>query len=108
MRPWPSLRFPRSAMAPPHIDHADKIRGGIGASPGGHETLIMKLRVCILVGLLVPVPVAGCGRDRQDAPTAPAVKSTTYTLRGVVRKVDGGSGEVTIAHEAIPGFMPAM
>ena len=26
----------------------------------------------------------------------------------MVRKVDGASGEVTIAHEAIPGFMPAM
>ena len=29
-------------------------------------------------------------------------------MKGVVRKVDAGSGEVTIAHEAIPGFMPKM
>jgi protein SCO1/2 len=61
-----------------------------------------------MAGLAALSLVAGCGRDGPiAAPTAPPA-SRTYTLKGVVRKVDGGSGEVTIAHEAIPGFMPAM
>jgi protein SCO1/2 len=51
---------------------------------------------------------AGCRREGPAEAPAPAASSRTYTLKGVVRKVDGASGEVTIAHEAIPGFMPAM
>ncbi len=37
-----------------------------------------------------------------------AISSKQYTLTGVVRKVDAKAGEVTIRHEAVPGFMPAM
>ena len=39
-------------------------------------------------------------------PAPPAAKS--YKLVGVVRKVDRETGVVSIRHEAIPGFMPAM
>jgi len=57
---------------------------------------------------------AGCGREapapaRSPAPPAPPADGVkTYTLKGVVRKVESGSAEVTIAHEAMPGLMGAM
>ncbi len=55
----------------------------------------------------------GCskGPDVDPAPVpkgAEARSEKTYALKGKVRKVDAASGEVTIAHEAVPGFMPAM
>ena len=57
------------------------------------------------------VLVVGCGRGASNPMTeAPkgAPTSKTFSLKGVVRKVDVASGEVTIAHEAIGGFMPKM
>ena len=63
----------------------------------------MKKLGLIVLGLLLP----GC--HREAPPAAPTPQGTrTYTLKGVVRKVEAGSGEVTIAHEAMPGFMEAM
>ena len=41
------------------------------------------------------------------APAKPEGRQV-YTLKGVVRSVDAAEGEVTIAHEAMPGFMEAM
>ena len=67
--------------------------------------------------------VLGCGGPPTGPaarPTAPAAETSktsapprldgrhVFTLRGVVRAVDAAAGEVTIAHEAIPGFMEAM
>ena len=51
--------------------------------------------VAVMMGLAL-----GCGR------VGPS--SRTYTLKGVVRKVDVPAGEVTITHEAIPGVMSKM
>ncbi|MHC5536771.1 copper-binding protein [Singulisphaera rosea] len=62
--------------------------------------------------------LAGCAPDVPSQP-APGVKSKaktearttstkTYTLVGVVRKINANAKEVLIAHEAIPGFMGAM
>ncbi len=70
----------------------------------------MKFRACVIAGLLALGPASGCGGGGANPPPAPtaALTSTTYTLKGEVRKVDAASGEVTIAHEAIPGFMAAM
>jgi protein SCO1/2 len=62
----------------------------------------------ILPALLLP---AGCnhGTPTPKAVDSPGLSSTkTYTLKGLVRKVDAGAGEVTIAHEEIVGFMPKM
>ena len=59
----------------------------------------------------------GCGPDPAPAARAPAPAAApaerrdgvaNYTLRGVVQAVDAAAGEVTIAHEAMPGFMGAM
>ena len=41
-------------------------------------------------------------------PAAPSPASKRFAMKGVVRKVDAGAGEVTITHEAIPGLMPRM
>jgi protein SCO1/2 len=56
---------------------------------------------------------SGCDRrDRASKPPPPAqaapVGPKDFQVRGIVRKVDAASGEVTIAHEAIPGLMPRM
>lgn len=64
----------------------------------------------------------GCDRTQPVAPRPTTVVSPVvngpprpvldgrqvFTLRGVVKKVDIAEGEVTIAHEAMPGFMGAM
>ena len=60
----------------------------------------------------------GCGphaappAPRAEVPEAKAAPRRDgverYTLRGVVQAVDAAAGEVTIAHEAMPGFMGAM
>ncbi len=47
-------------------------------------------------------PIAG------PAPAPPREGEQTFTLRGVVHAVDRSKNEVTIAHEAMPGFMGAM
>jgi protein SCO1 len=67
---------------------------------------------------------AGCGGDRSGGgaaelsgpqatpaagpPKESAVEVTEYQLKGVVRKIEKAFDSVTIRHEAIPGFMPAM
>jgi protein SCO1/2 len=51
--------------------------------------------------------VPGC---RQSAPAAPAAAAVTKTfkMRGKVVATDVASGQVTLDHEAVPGFMDAM
>lgn len=51
------------------------------------------------------------GPERVEKPVqaeAGPKKIRSFTLKGTVRQVDRESGEVSIAHEEIPGFMPAM
>jgi protein SCO1 len=68
----------------------------------------------------------GCSRPARNAPTTqdsvstagradtavgkrpPAAQAQEYVLRGEVRKVEKEAREVTLKHEAIPGFMEAM
>jgi protein SCO1 len=70
-----------------------------------------RIRAGVALGLML---VVGCGRGEVTKDEAPdparAARSGTkvFALKGVVRKVDPASGEVMIAHETIPGFMPAM
>jgi protein SCO1 len=45
---------------------------------------------------------------RPDSQTSTASAYKTYKLRGKVVSTNVGSGEVTLNHEAIPGFMEAM
>jgi protein SCO1/2 len=65
----------------------------------------------VVAFLLALVLGAGCDRGTpKTEAVAPRGSSTskTFTVKGVVRKVDAQAGEVTIAHEEIVGFMPKM
>jgi len=59
--------------------------------------------------LLVLIP-AGCGRSAKVEPPAkaPATDSKSYPIVGVVREVKAKEGRLTLKHEAIPDYMPAM
>ena len=59
--------------------------------------------------LLALVALAGC-RSGQNAATQPDAGQNykVYKLRGKVVSTDAAKGEVTLNHEAIPGFMDAM
>lgn len=35
-------------------------------------------------------------------------EATAYTMRGVLRGIDPTTGQVTVSHDAVPGYMPAM
>ncbi len=73
----------------------------------------MSRRTCMLV-IAVTLGRGRAGCDRAGADGEGRCSETTrrpqrYSqLKGVVRKVDVASGEVTIAHEDVPGFMPKM
>ena len=63
--------------------------------------------------LLATSLLSGCGRDAAKGPAEivkpPSTSKTeVHTLRGVVREVDAKQKVVTIAHEAMPGFMGKM
>lgn len=85
---------------------------------------LRRRRAAILAAGLAWSAAPGCGESSPPAATATATTPTdrpspprpparpdgvrTYTLRGVVKTVKPAEGEVTIAHEALPGFMGAM
>jgi protein SCO1/2 len=81
---------------------------------------MMFRKQCYVISFSLLVLVAGCGHDRPDERAAPARSSassnpareetvvTEYKLKGVVKRVETELEHVTIAHEAIPGFMDAM
>jgi protein SCO1/2 len=52
-----------------------------------------------LVGAML---AAACG------PAPPESDGKSYSLRGTVVAVDAANRKITIDHEEIPGFMPAM
>jgi protein SCO1 len=70
----------------------------------------VKSRLALVLGLLLLAPLA-CAKRPSGAPAKTAVstaKTKRYPFRGVIRKVDVASREITVEHEAIPGFMGAM
>lgn len=71
--------------------------------------IVSLITPCLLLFALSCRPAAtknetGTAKNK-DVKTETTVE---YRLKGVVRGVDRGSREVTIAHDAIPGFMDAM
>ncbi len=65
-------------------------------------------RRCFAITLLA-VALAGCHAGHQNASATEASPSfKIYKLRGKVVSTNPTSGEVTLDHEAIPGFMDAM
>jgi protein SCO1/2 len=59
--------------------------------------------------LIVLAALAGCHRSQQTAtPPAASANFKVYKLRGKVVSTNAATNEVTLNHEAIPGFMGAM
>ena len=66
-------------------------------------------RSLIAGSFLVCLTLAGChSSPRPDAQSAASSVYKTYKLRGKVVSTNSATGEVTLDHEAIPGFMEAM
>jgi protein SCO1/2 len=62
-----------------------------------------------LASSLLVVVLAGCHAGHQNSSATEASPSfKIYKLRGKVVSTNAGTGEVTLDHEAIPGFMDAM
>ena len=67
------------------------------------------MRIFLASTLLAVAVVAGChssSKPETQGPAAPSFK--VYKLRGKVVSTNPATGEVTVNHEAIPGFMDAM
>lgn len=58
-------------------------------------------RICLALFL---VAAAAC----RQSPKPSAESARRFPLKGVVREVDAGRSEVTVEHEAIPGYMQGM
>lgn len=63
----------------------------------------------MILAVVATTVVAGCHRQSPGSPESSANSSyKIYKLRGKVVATNPASGEVTLNHEAIPGFMEAM
>lgn len=60
------------------------------------------LTLCVLLAACT-VPVA-CKRSTEKL----ATNTETYPIKGTIVAVDDARGEITLQHDAVPGFMPAM
>jgi protein SCO1/2 len=68
--------------------------------------VIHRLLGCAFLGFAV---LAGCHSDVRSEPDAAAAQNfKVYKLRGKIVVTDAAKGQVTLDHEAIPGFMDAM
>ncbi len=68
--------------------------------------VIRKLFVCVVIGMAA---LEGCHRQQDGTGASSATSSDKiYKLRGKVVASNSATGEVTLNHEAIPGFMDAM
>jgi len=67
------------------------------------------MRILLAGALLAFAVVAGChSSPKPDAQGSAAPAFKVYKLRGRVVSTNAATGEVTVNHEAIPGFMDAM
>jgi len=66
------------------------------------------IRRLLFLSCLSAILVVGCHQNQQSAAPSSAENFKVYKLRGKVVSTNSSSGEVTLNHEAIPGFMEAM
>jgi protein SCO1/2 len=67
------------------------------------------MRRFLVFSLLALIVLSGCHAGQQTpAQSGASPHFKVYHLRGKVISTDAAKGEVTLAHEAIPGFMEAM
>lgn len=64
----------------------------------------LRTAVISAVLLLVCLATPGCKRSTEKLKAG----TETYSLKGVIVAVDSEKGEITLQHDAVPGFMPAM
>jgi len=67
--------------------------------------VIRRLLFSLLLGWFV---LTGCHTSRNIDPPSSELNFKVYKLRGKVVSTDAANGDVTLNHEAIPGFMDAM
>ena len=65
----------------------------------------MRFRFAAVLGFCVLV--AGCRQGASPKPSAETAEKT-YSMRGKIVATNAGAGEITVAHDAIPGFMEPM
>ncbi len=65
-------------------------------------------QVFLIFSALSLAGLAGCHRSNYSSATVETPQFKTYPLRGKIVSTNPSTGEVTIDHEAIPGFMEAM
>jgi protein SCO1 len=67
------------------------------------------IRLLFISALLASIALAGChSGQKADTNLSASQNFKVYKLRGKVVSTDTAKGEVTLNHEAIPGFMEAM
>src|SRR5580700_1841807 len=67
------------------------------------------MRILVASALLAVAVIAGCHSSPKPETSASAAPSfKIYKLRGKVVSTNPATGEVTLDHEAVPGFMDAM
>ena len=67
------------------------------------------MRILLAGALLALIAVAGChSGSKTEVQSSAATAFKVYHLRGKVISTNSSTGEVTLNHEAIPGFMDAM
>jgi len=62
-------------------------------------------RFASIGGLLL---LAACSRQPEAGAAGPVAEEKRYPLTGEVLSVDAARGRITVSHDAVPGFMPAM
>jgi len=71
----------------------------------------VKSRLAAAFGLLVLLAPLACAKRTTTTPGKPAAASAQakrYPFRGIVRGVDREKREISVEHDAVPGFMDAM
>lgn len=67
------------------------------------------IRKVFVVVMMAVAALGGCHRQQESSPDSSIASSyKVYKLRGKVVATNPATGEVTLNHEAIPGFMDAM
>jgi len=64
-----------------------------------------------LLSLAMAATLASCSRGPESKPAADSQSATnlrTFTVKGVLKKLEAGNPTVTIQHEEVPNYMPAM
>ena len=70
------------------------------------DSVVHRILLCLI---LANVVLTGCHSSRNvNTPSSGNATYKVYKLRGKVVSTDTAKGEVTLNHEAIPGFMEAM